>query len=208
MLEFYSIESPLAQPRNAVTGQVIAALVGVGVAKLFQLSDRFADIRWIGGALACASATALMALTKTVHPPAGATALLAVVDANLVAIGWFLVPVMMLGCALMLAVALLVNNVERRFPMYWWTPEDLRQTKPMFLRRKDGRDDGGDEEVAAGNSSQRTATSTSNQPCRHADAAAVHAGQVVIRPGQVIVPEHMFLTQEELQLLETMSYRL
>lgn len=126
VLEFYSIEAPLAQPRNAVLGQLIAAVSGVAVAKLFRLSPRFDDIQWVGGALACASATCLMALTNTVHPPAGATALLAVVDDSLVRLGWVLVPVMMLGCALMLGVALLVNNVAaRRFPMYWWTPEEL-----------------------------------------------------------------------------------
>jgi hypothetical protein len=35
-----------------------------------------------------------------------------------------------------------------------------------------------------------------------------HAGEVVIRRGEVVVPEHMFLTQEEQQLLETLTYRL
>ncbi|KYK59032.1 HPP family protein [Drechmeria coniospora] len=216
VLEFYAIESPLAQPRNSVVGQIIAAVVGVAVTKLFQLSDRFHELQWIGGALACASATALMALTKTVHPPAGATALLAVVDANLVAIGWFLVPVMMLGCALMLAVALLVNNIERRFPMYWWTAEDLRQTKPVFLRRKDDEAGTDEEKADDGHASRGTETSveSNEQPPpervspRPGPVSSLHAGEVVIKPGQVIVPEHMFLTQEELQLLETMSYRL
>jgi hypothetical protein len=135
VLEFYAIESPLAQPRNAVLGQVLAALVGVGVAKLFQLSDRFDEIRWLGGALACASATAVMALTKTVHPPAGATALLAVVDRDVAHLGWYLLPVMLLGSGLMLAVALLLNNVERQFPVYWWTPLSLS-------RRRSGEEQG------------------------------------------------------------------
>lgn len=237
MLEFYSIEAPLAQPRNAIVGQLIAAVIGVSVGKLFQLSDRFADIQWVGGALSCASATALMALTKTVHPPAGATALLAVVDANLIRIGWFLIPVMMLGCALMLGVALLVNNVERRFPMYWWTPEALRPSKPALVRRKSDEEmnvaAGAEKGAAAGDASHRTAVSdgegegSSTQQdqddmdvdddddsegnrvmFKRVSRSHQHAGEVVIKPGQVIVPEHMFLTQEEEQLLETMSYRL
>ncbi|POR38517.1 Transmembrane protein [Tolypocladium paradoxum] len=234
VLEFYSIEAPLAQPRNAIFGQLISTLVGVAIAKLFRLSDRFDDIQWVGGALACASATALMALTKTVHPPAGATALLAVVDTDLVQMGWFLIPVMMLGCALMLGVALLVNNIERRFPMYWWTPEDLRQLKPVFVRRKSDEEmDGGsndnvaeeeeeaeEEKDVEGDASHEIRGSDGNgtrQPGHKAEANGVirrvarthsHAGEVVIKPGQVIVPEHMFLTQEELLLLETMSYRL
>ncbi|KND90043.1 Transmembrane protein [Tolypocladium ophioglossoides CBS 100239] len=233
VLEFYSIEAPLAQPRNAIFGQLISSLVGVGVAKLFQLSDHFDDIQWVGGALACASATALMALTKTVHPPAGATALLAVVDTDLVRMGWFLIPVVMLGCALMLGVALLVNNIERQFPVYWWTPEDLRQLRPVFLRRKSDEEMGGgggsnnnaaeeeeEKEKAEGIASHESQGSDGNetrQQGQEAEANGVikrvarthsHAGEVVIKPGQVIVPEHMFLTQEEQQLLETMSYRL
>ena len=184
----------------------------------------------MGGALACASATALMALTKTVHPPAGATALLAVVDSNLIRIGWFLIPVMMLGCALMLGVALLVNNVERRFPMYWWTPEALRPSKPALVRRKSDEEMkvGSDEEITGEEGQQDEKTSVSEgdaiqegqdsarPPGQAADIGVVkrlarshsHAGEVVIKPGQVIVPEHMFLTQEEQQMLETMSYRL
>ena len=232
MLEFYAIESPLAQPRNAIVGQLISALVGVAIAKLFQLSDRFDDIQWIGGALACASATTLMALTKTVHPPAGATALLAVVSADLVRMGWFLIPVMMLGCALMLAVALLVNNIERRFPMYWWTPENPRQLKPLFLRRHSdeemkGRSDDDDvageggqgEEAVKSNANQdgqdenghetrQQETDGTNGVIKRVARTHSHAGEVVIKSGQVIVPEHMFLTQEEQQLLETLCYRL
>ncbi|PFH62308.1 hypothetical protein XA68_14168 [Ophiocordyceps unilateralis] len=128
VLEFLVIESPLAQPRNAVGGHIIATITGVIISKLFQLSSNFNDIRWLGGALACATATVLMALTKTVHPPAGATALSAVVDAKLVDLGWRLVPVVMLGSTLMLGMSLLINNIDRRFPLYWWTPLDLGQT--------------------------------------------------------------------------------
>lgn len=202
MLEFYAIDSPLAQPRNAIAGQVIATVAGVAVAKLFQLSGSFDEVRWVAGAVACASATALMALTKTVHPPAGATALLAVVDADLVAIGWLLLPVMMLGSALMLAVALVVNNLERRFPMYWWTPLDLRPgvAKPDDEERT----------VVGGGSSQRTVASDGPKELATGPDHDVGAGdaKVVIRRGQVTVPGHMSLTHEEMRLLESMSYRL
>jgi CBS-domain-containing membrane protein len=64
-----------------------------------------------------------MALTGTVHPPAGATALLAVVDQSSVTLGWYFVPLVLLSCTLMIFVALLVNNVQRRFPVYWWSPK-------------------------------------------------------------------------------------
>lgn len=125
MLEFCAIDSPLAQPRNAVLGQALASFTGVAVAKLFRLGGHLDQLSLVAGALACAVATGVMALTVTVHPPAGATALLAVVDADLAALGWRLVPAVLLGCALMLVFALLTNNVARRFPLYWWTAQPL-----------------------------------------------------------------------------------
>ncbi|OKL57775.1 hypothetical protein UA08_07074 [Talaromyces atroroseus] len=136
VLHFYAIESPLAQPRNAVFGQLIASVIGVGICKLFALSPHFESIRWLGGALACAIATALMAITKTTHPPAGATALLAVVSDDSLPLGWLLVPMMLLGVVLMLIVALVINNIQRKFPQYWWTPEDLSHGKRGKITEK------------------------------------------------------------------------
>jgi hypothetical protein len=43
---------------------------------------------------------------------------LAVVDDAVVDLGWFLVPTMLLGCGIMLVVALLVNNIEPTFPIF------------------------------------------------------------------------------------------
>jgi len=125
VLQFCSIESPLAQPRNVILGQLWGSVIGVGICKLFALSPHFQSLRWIGGSLACATATAVMNLTKTVHPPAGATALLAVVDNSSLELGWFLIPVIQLGCILMICTALLLNNIQRRYPIYWWTAENL-----------------------------------------------------------------------------------
>ena len=209
VLEFYAIEAPLAQPRNIVAGQFLSSLVGVSVAKLFLLSDNFADIQFVGGAIACASAIAIMALTKTVHPPAGATALLAVVDDTLLHLGWWLLPVVLLGCVLILVVALLVNNIERRFPVYWWTPEDLTG-KTMFRRRKESDAETAQPNVpqAQSNGTENTAKEEGEEEKKLKITKGQHVGEVVIRRGEVVVPEHMFLTQEEEQLLETMSYRI
>lgn len=106
-----------------------------------MLSPNFESIRWVGGALSCGIATALMALTGTVHPPAGATALMAVADENVASMGWFLIPVVMVGCGVMLAMALLVNNIQRRFPYYWWTPEP---TGEYWRARRQRASEGGD----------------------------------------------------------------
>jgi CBS-domain-containing membrane protein len=211
VLEFYSIESPLAQPRNAIFGQAISALVGVAICKLFLLSDNFEHYRWAGGALACALATSLMALTKTVHPPAGATALLAVVDDAVVDLGWFLVPVMLLGCGLMLVVALLINNIERTFPIYWWTPVSLADEKPSAAEGK------GSQEVESeqGHDAESQATEQNLSDLELAmtrtHTAVVHKTDethILIRRGHVVVPEHMQIRQEEMDWLRGLANRL
>lgn len=204
VLEFYAIESPLAQPRNAIFGQLISSIVGVAVCKLFLLSDNFEKIRWSGGALACAAATASMALTKTVHPPAGATALLAVSDDTIVSLGWFLIPVVLLGCGLMLVVALIINNLQRRFPVYWWTPEDLGANRHEIFHRRGSskksslhvQEDEGEKDVEA-------EAGTGDD-----DNAPVFKKEIIIKPGDVSVPDYMHITQEEMLLLEQMSRRL
>lgn len=45
-----------------------------------------------------------MVLTKTIHPPAGATALLAATEPAVVALGWLYVGVVVLGTVVLLAV--------------------------------------------------------------------------------------------------------
>src|SRR3989339_1512938 len=69
VLVYGAVRSPLAQPRNLVGGHVLSAIVGVICWKLFHSFPGIAE------AMAVASAIALMHLTRTLHPPGGATAL-------------------------------------------------------------------------------------------------------------------------------------
>jgi CBS-domain-containing membrane protein len=112
-----------------IFSQIIASVVGVSIRKLSSLAPDMESTRWLAGAASCATTTALMALTNSIHPPAGATALLAVVDDKVANLDWYLIPVVMLGCLLMLITALLINNIQRRFPIYWWTEEFLRHSQ-------------------------------------------------------------------------------
>jgi CBS-domain-containing membrane protein len=74
--------------------------------------------------LAVATAIALMHLTRTLHPPGGATALIAVIGSDHIhAAGlWYVLIPAGLGPAILLAVALVVNNLPatRRYPETWW----------------------------------------------------------------------------------------
>ncbi|KAJ8463998.1 hypothetical protein ONZ45_g17391 [Pleurotus djamor] len=71
-----------------------------------------------------------MQITKTTHPPAGATALLAAVDADVRALGWYYLPIILLSSALALAIALLVNNIQRRYPVFWIEPSPPAPVMP------------------------------------------------------------------------------
>lgn len=123
MLLYGEIEVPFAQPRAVVIGHTISAVIGVGITKLFlHLSPAsFEDNVWLAGALVCATASTIMAITKTIHPPAGGTAIIAATQADIRAMGWYYVPVILLSAVLMIAVGLITNNIQRRYPMYWWT---------------------------------------------------------------------------------------
>ncbi|RLC01251.1 MAG: HPP family protein [Deltaproteobacteria bacterium] len=117
VLVYGAIRSPLAQPRNLIGGHVISAVIGVAAYKLF--SGHMA----LASAIAVATAIAIMHATKTLHPPGGATALIAVIGSDkihLLGFYYALIPVG-LGAGIMLLVALAVNNIpkKRRYPEFW-----------------------------------------------------------------------------------------
>lgn len=55
------------------------------------------------------------------HPPGGATALLAVTLPQVAKLGWWYVPLVLESSLVMLAWALVINNLGgRRYPTEWW----------------------------------------------------------------------------------------
>ncbi|WP_425060319.1 hypothetical protein SCACP_10070 [Sporomusa carbonis] len=109
----YGVPSvPLAQPRNAIAGHLLSAVIGVCI---YQLAGAY----WYTAALSVGLAVAVMVGTRTVHPPAGATALIAVVTKQ----DW-LFPIMPVGVGIciLVVVGIVVNNLaaKRQYPHYWW----------------------------------------------------------------------------------------
>jgi len=118
VLVYGAIRSPLAQPRNVLGGHVLSALIGVCAQETLGATP------WLAAAVAVATAIAVMHLTKTLHPPGGATALIAVIGGDSVhSLGYMyaLVPAG-LGAVILLLVALAVNNIPkgRRYPEFWF----------------------------------------------------------------------------------------
>ncbi|MGB3221385.1 MAG: HPP family protein [Desulforhopalus sp.] len=118
VLIYGAIRSPLAQPRNLLGGHIFSAIIGVTA---FQL---LGGQPWLAAAMAVSTSIALMHLTKTLHPPGGATALIAVIGGESVHnLGYLYVVIpTALGASVMLIVALLVNNIPkgRRYPEFWF----------------------------------------------------------------------------------------
>lgn len=110
-----------SQPRNLIVGNVVSAFVGVSVATNITspASSAFA------AALAVSSSVLVMHLLRSMHPPGGATALIAVVGGDSIrALGyWYVLFPVLSGSAILLAVALIVNNLSRNphrhYPVYW-----------------------------------------------------------------------------------------
>lgn len=108
------INSPLAQPRNLIGGHVISALIGVTIGKLIPEL-------WLAAALAVSLSIVLMQITKTLHPPGGATALIAIIGSpKIKAMGYFYVlsPILS-GILILFFVALVCNNMtsHRHYPI-------------------------------------------------------------------------------------------
>ncbi|KAH9922501.1 HPP family-domain-containing protein [Fomitopsis serialis] len=122
VLCYGAIEAPLAQPRALIGGHFISALLGLCITKLFSLSPHFESIRWLAASLSTSAAIVAMQITGTTHPPAGATALLPALDDDVWHLSWYYLPVVLLSSMLVLVTALLVNNVQRRYPTFWFTP--------------------------------------------------------------------------------------
>ena len=77
----------------------------------------------MAGALGVSCAVVAMLITKTLHPPGGATALIAVIGGKNVHDLGFVYAIFPagMGAFILLIVALLVNNLasSRRYPEYW-----------------------------------------------------------------------------------------
>lgn len=108
-----------SQPRNLLGGHILSALIGISIYRLVEL-----DITLLG-ALAVSISLIVMHFTRTLHPPGGATALIAVIGGKEVHdLGYlFAVSPIATGALILLLVGLIVNNLssnpKRHYPQYW-----------------------------------------------------------------------------------------
>jgi len=116
VLAYGAPQAPFSQPRNIIGGHCISAIVGVSVYLLLGDAGIFAC------PLAVSLAIVAMQLTDTVHPPGGATALIAVIGGSTIHdLGyWYVLCPVALGACIMVGVAWVVNNLSgaksRKYP--------------------------------------------------------------------------------------------
>ena len=105
-------DSPLAQPRNVIGGNLIAASVSLIILHLFGAEP------W-AMAMAVATAIGMMQLTGTVHPPSGAVALVVMMSKA----SWeFLLTPALEGSIILVLCAVVFNNLaeDRSYPQHWF----------------------------------------------------------------------------------------
>ena len=109
------INSPLAQPRNLIGGHLVCAIIGVTVHKILP------NEIWLASALAVALSIVAMQITKTLHPPGGATALIANIGSEKIkALGYvYVLSPVLTGVIILFIVALIFNNItkNRSYPL-------------------------------------------------------------------------------------------
>jgi CBS-domain-containing membrane protein len=112
VLVFAVPDSPMAQPRNVIGGSCIAAITCVSLVQLFGSEA------WVM-ALAVATAIKLMQLTRTLHPPGGAIALLGVTSQA----SWdFVWTPILAGSLVLVFCTIIFNNLVsgKPYPKHWF----------------------------------------------------------------------------------------
>ena len=97
-------ESPLAQPKNIFFGHILSALSGVLI--YFFLGMSFLSI-----GLAVAISVWTMMITKTIHPPAGANPIIAILGGK--GLSFILLPVAT-GALIIIIFAMIYNKIIKR----------------------------------------------------------------------------------------------
>lgn len=124
VLLYDSINSPLAQPINVIGGHIISSFTGVSLYKLFQLGNAKYFYTPLVGSLAVSLSIIAMGLTNTIHPPGGASALIAVIGPKSITnLGYiYILHPITTGITIMVLISVIFNNLisDRRYPNYWY----------------------------------------------------------------------------------------
>ncbi|MDW7692510.1 HPP family protein [Flammeovirgaceae bacterium SG7u.111] len=143
VLIYGAVQSPLAQPRNLIIGHMVSAIIGVTVCQFLP------DIIWLTVPLAVSLSIIAMQYTKSLHPPGGATALIAVIGSEKIkTLGYlYIVFPVLSGVVILFSVALITNNMtsKRKYPndgrfsrnLKWITTPISHYSQKIKVKRAD-----------------------------------------------------------------------
>ncbi|HAM24904.1 MAG TPA: HPP family protein [Actinobacteria bacterium] len=120
VLLFGAPRAEFAQPRNVLAGHIVSALCGVTAFKVLG------QYEVVAVAVALATSILLMQVIHAVHPPAGATAVFAVIGGPAITgLGYlFVLLPIAVGMVILVALAVVINNTfstaSHHYPVHWW----------------------------------------------------------------------------------------
>ena len=122
--------------------------------------------------------------------------MLAAVDPQVEHLGWYLLPLVLLSGTLILVTSLLINNIQRRYPTYWWTP--------AIVGKVSKEDDLEKAPTEAANISDSSSTLT--RAVRHPESP--DGNSIRITADEILIQDGFYLAGEERSMLEILQDRL
>lgn len=113
-------------------------------------------------------------------------------------IGWLYIGIVALSAAITIAIALLVNNIERRWPVFWWTPKNI-----MVVNRDESA---GEAAGPQGVSSHETVTAQSSVSTAAASTHEASEQHIFVSASEIILPAHF--SEDDRQFLKELQERL
>lgn len=115
--------------------------------------------------------------------------MIAATQADITALGWYYIPVVMMSATLAIAVGLITNNIQRRYPVFWVSAGKIPS------RQKETQVD-----------AQTAPTQDPNEPPRPSDISHKLSVEnnycVTVTRSEVLLPGFLDLENEHKQVLE------
>ena len=127
--------------------------------------------------------------------------MIAATQADITALGWYYVPVVMLSASLAISVALITNNVQRRYPVFWLVPEKIHSRSEKAKAAK------AEAQLPSPTSEKKAEpTKVSHEGATLADIETQYRkDHVLISKDHVHVPEYLGLEDEHTQVLQELQ---
>ncbi|KHF40578.1 hypothetical protein LQ50_08640 [Halalkalibacter okhensis] len=110
LLVFAAYEGPFSQPRHIIGGHILSTVAALSIWDLFGRSH-------ITIGITLAVVVLLMLITKTMHPPAAASAIVAINTQT----GWGMLLTIIISAIIVVVISVLYNNLfeNRTYPRRW-----------------------------------------------------------------------------------------